>query len=185
MKLPSALASRRVRFALGGTVLVGGVVAIAQLVARPSPIEGAGAQSAQLPSTPPTPLVPVASTLTWTPPAPTASPRRAIATPPYPSENGLTRKQVQRTVADYTPNIKRTCWDERLDERAPNAPNSARIDVTVVIKANGRVESATAQNQAHGYEWLAECVEERVRRWRFPRARRPSRVNIPFVFVAQ
>ena len=99
------------------------------------------------------------------------------------STAGLDASQLERTVARYRRDIERDCWSPARDARDPSAPRAARVSTVVSISADGSVDEVTSAGDPPGYLHLAPCIVSQVRRWQFPAAQRPTRVNIPFVFA--
>ncbi|HTQ05074.1 MAG TPA: GYF domain-containing protein [Polyangiaceae bacterium] len=93
--------------------------------------------------------------------------------------------QTQATVARYTGSVKRSCWQPALDARAPDAPTSARVTVTITVGGTGSVSNVTTSGDPRGYPGLATCIGGRVRAWQFPATGGTTTVNVPFVFAAQ
>lgn len=93
--------------------------------------------------------------------------------------------QTQATVARYTGSVKRSCWQPSLDARAPDAPTSARVTVTITVGGTGSVQNVTTSGDPRGYPGLANCIGARVRAWQFPATGGSTTVNVPFVFAAQ
>lgn len=104
-----------------------------------------------------------------------------------PSSGGsqLDGAQIQSTVARYTGSVKRSCWQPALDARDPNAPTSARVNVTITVGPSGSVQNVTTSGDPRGYPGLANCIAARVRAWQFPASGGTTTANIPFVFAAQ
>jgi hypothetical protein len=92
---------------------------------------------------------------------------------------------IQRTVANYSPGVRRGCWETALSARAADAPTSARVGVTITIAGSGNVENVTTTGDPKGYPNLSRCIESKVRTWRFPRSSGTTTANVPFVFAAQ
>ena len=97
----------------------------------------------------------------------------------------LDAAQTQSTVARYTGSVKRSCWQPSLDARAPDAPTSARVVVTITVGGTGSVQNVTTSGEPRGYPGLASCIAGRVRAWQFPATGSSTTVNVPFVFAAQ
>lgn len=93
--------------------------------------------------------------------------------------------QTQATVSRYTGSVKRSCWQPALDARAPDAPTSARVTVTITVGGTGSVQNVTTSGDPRGYPGLANCIGGRVRAWQFPATGGSTTVNVPFVFAAQ
>jgi hypothetical protein len=90
---------------------------------------------------------------------------------------------VERVVQSHRAFVKRQCWEPALGARAPNAPSSARVVVSMNVARDGSVPSATTTG-GDGFPGLASCVQGQVTKWKFP----PSDgapVTVPFVFAAQ
>jgi hypothetical protein len=98
---------------------------------------------------------------------------------------GLDSTAIQQTVARYKPSVQRGCWQPALSARAPGAPSSARVSVSLTVDGSGRVTSASTGGDPRGYPGLARCIESRVRGWRFPRSSGTTSVAVPFVFAGQ
>jgi predicted Zn finger-like uncharacterized protein len=97
----------------------------------------------------------------------------------------LDSTSITRTVGNYTPGVRRGCWETALSARAPDAPTSARVSATITIAPSGNVENVTTSGDPKGYPSLARCIEGKVRTWRFPRSSGTTTANVPFVFAAQ
>jgi len=93
--------------------------------------------------------------------------------------------QIQTAVGRYTGSVKRSCWQPSLDARAPGAPTSARVVVTITVGATGSVQNVTTSGDPRGYPGLASCIAGRVRAWQFPASGGTTTANVPFVFAAQ
>jgi predicted Zn finger-like uncharacterized protein len=98
---------------------------------------------------------------------------------------GLDSTAIQQTVARYKPSVQRGCWQPALSARAPGAPGSARVSVSLTVDGSGRVTGASTGGDPRGYPGLARCIESRVRGWRFPRSSGTTSVAVPFVFAGQ
>jgi hypothetical protein len=117
-----------------------------------------------------------------------SGPAAANASPgttPAGSGGQLDGAQTQATVARYTGSVKRSCWQPSLDARAPDAPMSARVTVTITVGGTGNVQNVTTSGDPRGYPGLANCIGARVRAWQFPATGGSTTVNVPFVFAAQ
>ena len=55
-----------------------------------------------------------------------------------------------------------------------------RMDIDITIGASGSVTSARARGPGVGT--LSDCIEQRVRRWRFPPSSEPTQLTFPVVF---
>lgn len=97
----------------------------------------------------------------------------------------LDSTSITRTVGNYTPGVRRGCWETALSARAADAPTSARVSATITIAPSGNVENVTTSGDPKGYPSLARCIESKVRTWRFPRSSGATTANVPFVFAAQ
>lgn len=92
---------------------------------------------------------------------------------------------IQRVVANFSPSVRRGCWDQAISARAADAPSSARVGVVITISASGGVDNVTTTGDPKGYPNLAHCIEAKVRAWRFPRSSGTTTANVPFVFAVQ
>lgn len=90
---------------------------------------------------------------------------------------GLSDKAVQDAVRNYTPGVKRTCW-----ERGGSAESTAIVDVTVTVAPNGNVSNAVATGND---PLVAKCIENQVRNWRFSAPGEVTTIKIPFKFLKQ
>ncbi len=97
----------------------------------------------------------------------------------------LEASDIQLTVGRYKSSVKRGCWEPASSTRAPGAPSSARVEVTVDIAPSGRVLSVASSGDPRGYRGLARCIEGRVRGWQFPASGGETTTRIPFVFATQ
>lgn len=97
----------------------------------------------------------------------------------------LSAAQIQRTVQRYQPNVRHGCWNPQLVGRAPGAPSTARVSVSIVIAPSGQVESATAGADPAGFPGLGPCIVGKVQGWRFPKALLSTRAQLPFSFAVQ
>jgi hypothetical protein len=93
--------------------------------------------------------------------------------------------QLQSTVARYTAGVKRSCWQPALETRDREAPNSARVNVTITIAPSGSVQDVSTSGDPRGYPGLSSCIAGRVRGWQFPVSSSSTTLNVPFVFAAQ
>ncbi|HEX7669608.1 MAG TPA: GYF domain-containing protein [Polyangiaceae bacterium] len=92
---------------------------------------------------------------------------------------------IQRVVANFSPSVRRGCWDQAISSRSPDAPSSARVGVAITISSSGGVDNVTTTGDPKGYPNLAHCIEAKVRAWRFPRSSGTTTANVPFVFAVQ
>jgi len=92
---------------------------------------------------------------------------------------------IQRVVANFSPSVRRGCWDGALQARTPDAPSTARVGVTITINGTGSVDNVTTSGDPKGYPNLAHCIESKVRGWHFPRSSGTTTAQVPFVFAAQ
>jgi hypothetical protein len=96
----------------------------------------------------------------------------------------LDQGDIERVVSSHRVSVKRGCWEPALAARDPNAPKSAKVNVSITIGPGGNVTAASASG-GDGFPGLASCVSSRVRAWSFPRSGGESRANIPFAFFSQ
>jgi hypothetical protein len=97
--------------------------------------------------------------------------------------NSLSSAELSRVVRSYAPSVQQTCWQSNRDLRAPDAPTTARVSVTIRIRPSGDVTSVTSNGEAVGYSDLASCIKNQVRTWKFPPASGSSVFKIPFIFT--
>ena len=97
----------------------------------------------------------------------------------------LSVEDLTAVVYAGVPRVKAACWQPALDARTPDAPRDARVLVSVKIAPSGEVTGIDSLNTPPGYPQLPGCVRDVVKTWKFPQARGPTTVSIPFVFVAQ
>jgi hypothetical protein len=107
-----------------------------------------------------------------------------VANAPAPGGQ-LDGASIQRVVANFSPSVRRGCWDQAISSRAADAPSSARVGVAITISASGGVDNVTTTGDPKGYPNLAHCIEAKVRAWRFPRSSGTTTANVPFVFAVQ
>jgi serine/threonine protein kinase len=98
---------------------------------------------------------------------------------------GLDATAIQRTVRKYSPAVRQNCWQRALNARAPGVPSSAKVTAQITIDPSGRVSSVTASGAPRGYAGLANCIEDAVKGWTFPRSSGETVTNVPFMFVGQ
>jgi hypothetical protein len=89
---------------------------------------------------------------------------------------------IQAVVSNFAPSVRRGCWEPAFNGRDAQAPSSARVAVQLTIAPSGLVEQASTSGDPEGYHGLAQCIEGRVRRWKFPRSAQSTSANVPFVF---
>ncbi|HEU4580651.1 MAG TPA: protein kinase [Polyangiaceae bacterium] len=99
--------------------------------------------------------------------------------------DGLDQAAVQRTIRSNSPAVRDDCWQRAVSARAPDAPGSARVNVTITVAPSGAVQSVDSAGVPAAYPQLAGCIEAKVSAWRFPSARGETVVNVPFVFVTE
>jgi serine/threonine-protein kinase len=99
--------------------------------------------------------------------------------------DGLDQAAVQRTIRSNSPAVRDDCWQRAVSSRAPGAPGSARVNVTITVAPSGDVRSVDSAGVPAAYPQLAGCIEAKVSAWRFPSARGETVVNVPFVFVTE
>jgi predicted Zn finger-like uncharacterized protein len=107
-----------------------------------------------------------------------------VANAPAPGGQ-LDGTSIQRVVANFSPSVRRGCWDQAISSRSADAPSSARVGVAITISASGNVDNVTTTGDPKGYPNLAHCIEAKVRAWRFPRSSGTTTANVPFVFAVQ
>jgi hypothetical protein len=102
-------------------------------------------------------------------------------------QGGLDRELIRRVVRAHLKEV-RGCYD-RVLERVPTA--TGRVSVTWRIEESGEVSFAQASSDdfsagsSENAEATAQCIEQAVARWSFPRARNggTTRVTYPFFLM--
>ena len=122
--------------------------------------------------------------------APEATPEAAAPADPYAdmphppdSDSGrhqLSAEDVKGTVKNYRPHLDKVCWTPRVNNSI-NKPDTARVAIEIEVTKKGEVTSIRAVG-GKGYDGLASCVEEHVKRWHFPRAKQSSSLMFPILF---
>jgi hypothetical protein len=97
----------------------------------------------------------------------------AAAAPP------LEAAAVQRVVNNNRRQLQ-TCY-ERAARGQANPPR-ARMDVNVTVGRSGTVTGVNASGNDFG--GLSSCIEQSVRRWRFPASSDGGATRFPVVFSA-
>lgn len=97
----------------------------------------------------------------------------------------LDSASIQRVVSNFSPSVRRGCWQPALEARSPDAPASARVAMTIVVSPGGDVVSASTNSDPRGYPGLSRCIESKVKGWKFPSSSGTTTVQVPFVFAAQ
>lgn len=92
---------------------------------------------------------------------------------------------IQRVVANFSPSVRRGCWQPALESRTADAPTGARVGVTITVSPAGNVDNVSTTGDPKGYPNLARCIEGKVRGWKFPQSSGTTTVQVPFVFAAQ
>lgn len=92
-----------------------------------------------------------------------------------PRGDGLTAEQVSAVVATNRVDLRERCFSPKRDIE------SARVTVDVVVGAGGAVLSTTSEGT---HPAVSSCVENEMKRWRFPTRATPSRqpIRVPIVF---
>lgn len=158
----------------------------ASQAAQDAPRKAAGAPRGETPAAPGKGGLTGLASLGGLPPAagPTAGSTDDVAS--RSSAGGqLDSGSIQRVVANFTPGVRRGCWQPALEARSPDAPASARVAMTMTVSPGGEVVSASAGADPRGYPGLARCIEGKVRAWKFPASSGTTTVQVPFVFAAQ
>ena len=89
----------------------------------------------------------------------------------------LDASALQRVVAENRRTLQ-TCYERAIRGQA-GAPR-ARMDVTVRVGRSGTVTSVNAVGNDFG--GLSTCIEQSVRRWRFPASSDGGQTRFPIVF---
>ena len=106
-----------------------------------------------------------------------------IVASPTPVE--LNGAQIQATSARYAPSIRRACWGSALATRDADAGPFARVQVAILIAADGGVQSVVSRGDPPGYHGLSDCIVRRVKTWQFPASSGSTTVNVPFVYAIE
>src|SRR6478735_7844645 len=106
-----------------------------------------------------------------------------IVASPTPVE--LNGAQIQATSARYAPSIRRACWGSALATRDADAGPFARVQVAILIAADGGVQSVVSRGDPPGYHGLSDCIVRRVKTWQFPASSGSTTVNVPFVYASE
>lgn len=104
---------------------------------------------------------------------------------PHPPDTDSGRHQlsaddVKQMVELYRPHMRELCWIPRVND-TPKGPDTVRVAIQVDVAKSGEVRSLKAAG-GQQYEGLGSCVEEHVKRWRFPKAQQASSLMFPIVF---
>ncbi len=104
---------------------------------------------------------------------------------PHPPDTDSGRHQLSATdvkqmVENYRPHMRELCWVPRVNAN-PKGPDTVRVAIQVEVAKSGEVTSLKAAG-GQQYEGLGGCVEEHVKRWRFPKAQQASSLMFPIVF---
>lgn len=90
---------------------------------------------------------------------------------------GLTAQQLTAVVGKNRPQLQR-CYESAI--RGMMAPPSVRMDVDVSVGSSGTVTSVSVRGANVGT--LGGCIEQAVRRWRFPTSGAATQTSFPVVF---
>ncbi|MBW2523682.1 MAG: hypothetical protein JRI23_05880 [Deltaproteobacteria bacterium] len=96
---------------------------------------------------------------------------------------GLSPSELQQVVSTHQGSVRAACWMPSVERAAPDAPDEARVSVSLVIGADGRVEQASPSGDPSGYPGLGRCIAALAKRWTFPSRDVSTSAVIPFVFV--
>jgi predicted Zn finger-like uncharacterized protein len=99
---------------------------------------------------------------------------------PTASRTELTEAQISEVRRREQRSLQ-TCWETAI--RGMRDVGDVRMDIDITIGASGTVTSARARGPGVGT--LSECIEQRVRRWRFPASSEPTQLTFPVVFSGQ
>lgn len=90
--------------------------------------------------------------------------------------SSLTQSDIENTVRNYQPGVKRRCWD------SAQQTSSVNVMASVTVGGDGSVQSVSASGND---PTIARCIENQIRGWRFPVTGGRSQFNVPFKFVRQ
>ena len=96
------------------------------------------------------------------------------------SRTELTEAQISEVRRREQRSLQ-TCWETAI--RGMRDVGDVRMDIDISIGASGSVTSARARGPGVGT--LSDCIEQRVRRWRFPASSEPTQLTFPVVFSGQ
>ncbi len=108
----------------------------------------------------------------------TTTARQADA--PSASRTELTEAQISEVRRREQRSLQ-TCWETAI--RGMRDVGDVRMDIDITIGASGSVTLARARGPGVGT--LSDCIEQRVRRWRFPASSEPTQLTFPVVFSGQ
>jgi hypothetical protein len=108
----------------------------------------------------------------------------AVPTEPGETREWQTSEQLQQVFATVGPILRKQCWQQALDARAPGAPTNARVPAHIEIDSSGSVIDVQVQDAPSSYPGLSGCIAGVLRSMRFPRSPGTTSVNVPFVFQA-
>ena len=105
---------------------------------------------------------------------------------PHPPESDsgelqLTNKEVTAVVNVYRAHAQRVCFFPRVGNQ-PGPEIKESLNLRIEVEADGKVKEAKATG-GDKYEGLAGCVQDHVKRWRFPKAQLPGTLSFSMVFV--
>lgn len=90
---------------------------------------------------------------------------------------GLTGGQAQGVVNAHRREVSTSCLG--FVKRG-----SAKVSAAVTVAPSGAVSSVSVTGGAE-FSGLRECVSDSLRSWSFPKSHCPTRLSIPFTFIAQ
>ena len=107
------------------------------------------------------------------------APPPSVPTPEPPNSAGsLSADQIRAVVT-----ANRSSVLECYGEHATPQTATVRIDVDASIAPDGAVTRASAEGGGDATLAMRQCIEERVRAWRFPPSGGTTSVSFPFVFT--
>ena len=101
---------------------------------------------------------------------------------PRPPGTPLTSDEVTAVVTSSRLSLRRACWDPAVIAGSEDGPTTARVVVSMVIGADGKVRSAVASG-GDGYPSLAPCIATLARGWVFPASSTTTNVSPAYNFV--
>jgi len=107
---------------------------------------------------------------------PEAEPREPVE-PAAATDGQLTADQLVEVVNRHRTGLQR-CYEAAL--RRIETEERVRLQIEIDIAPDGSVTSVLLQGES--LPGMNTCIDERARRWRFPRASEPTTTRFPVVF---
>ncbi len=112
------------------------------------------------------------------PPAPSPPPAATDGGPPDPASLPFGAEAVQQVFAVHHGEL-RTCYEEVL---AQGHDLQGEVLLSFVITPEGEASRVRVKRSTLGNPSVESCVAQAVRRWAFPRPRRPQPIEYPIRF---